>query len=281
MKRFHRLTAILPVARLPRMPLRVLAGLAAAVIALGGGWLWLRDSSFVEVRDVEVIGLSSSEAPQVRRALSTAGAGMTTLHVRRSELDAAVEAFPSVAGLRVQADFPHALTIEVTERAPIAEVDLAGHVVPVGVGGRLMRGVEPARKLPVLHATRLAPGGRLTDPDALGAVAVLAAAPEALRRQVARVWSGPKGLTLELRAGPELFFGSPARRQAKWLATARVLAEPSAEGAVYLDVRVPERIAAGGLGAQPTESADPLAPGDQGQIPDPQPQPESTVTLDP
>lgn len=263
------------------MPPRVLAALAVLAVVLGGGWLWLRDSPLIEVRDVEVIGLSSSEAPQVRRALRNAATGMTTLNVRQDELEAAVAGFPSVAGLRVQADFPHGLHVEVTEREPIAEVDLAGDIVPVGAGGRLMRGVEPTRKLPVLHATRLAPGGKLTDPEALGAVSVLAAAPGSLRRKVARIWSGPKGLTLELRAGPALFFGSPARARPKWLATARVLSEPSAEGAVYLDVRVPERIAAGGLGTRPTEPADPLAPEAVPQILNPQPQAESAPSLNP
>src|SRR3712207_1194979 len=98
--------------------------------------MWVRDSSFVGVRDVEVIGLSSSEAPDVKRALDAAARGMTTLHIDHSALEDAVAAYPSVAGLRVQADFPHGMSIEVTEREPIAEVDLAGDVVPVGAGGR-------------------------------------------------------------------------------------------------------------------------------------------------
>jgi cell division protein FtsQ len=52
---------------------------------------------------------------------------------------------------------------------------------------------------------------------------------------------------VELRRGPELVFGDPTRARAKWAAAARVLAEPSAKGAVYLDIRVPERVAAGGV----------------------------------
>ncbi len=281
MQRAHRLAVAVPSVRLPRLPLRPLLVLAAFAVLLGGGWLWLRDSALVRVSHVEVRGLSLSEAPQVRRALESAAADMTTLHVRRADLDAAVESFPSVAGLRLKTEFPHGLTIEVTEREPVAEVDLAGDVVPVGAGGRLMRGVEPARKLPVLRATRIAPGGRLTDPQALAAVGVLAAAPAPLRRKVARVWSGPKGLTLDLRAGPQLFFGTRSRAGAKWMATARVLAEPSAAGAVYLDVRVPERVAAGGLGAQPADTGDPLALSPQGQTAQPQPQAQGTSILNP
>lgn len=249
---------------------RPLVAVAVVAMVLGGGWLWLRGSSLVAVERVEVIGLSSSEADEVRQALDVAARSMTTLHVRRDELDAAVERFTSVDGLIVQADFPHGLTIEVTEREPIAEVDLAGQVVPVGAGGRLMRGVEPTRKLPVLHATRLAPGGRLTDPDALAAVNVLAAAPEPLRERVKKIWTGRRGLALDLRAGPALYFGTSERPVAKWSAAASVLADPSSAGAVYLDVRVPERVAAGGLGTVPEPA-----------VADPQLPLETTTTLEP
>ena len=278
MERVLRLTNTV---RLPRLPWRPIAAAAVVLVVLGAGWLWFRGSSFVRIQRVEVIGLSSSEGPAVRSALELAARQMTTLHVDRSALEDAVSSYPSVAGLRVQTDFPHGISIEVTEREPIAEVDLAGDVVPVGAGGRLMRGVTPGRKLPVLHATRLAPGGRLTDPQALAAVDVLAAAPEPLRRRVSRIWSGPKGLSLDLRAGPELFFGSSARATAKWMAVAAVLADSSSEGAVYLDVRVPERPAAGGLGVRPADESDPLALSPQGQVVNPQPTPESTATLNP
>jgi len=62
------------------------------------------------------------------------------------------------------------------------------------------------------------------------------------------------------------------------MAAARVLAEPSAAGAVYLDVRVPRRVAAGGLGTVPQEAptANPQAP-----EANPQPQPEITPSLEP
>lgn len=262
---------------LPRLPLRLILLLGAVVLVLGGGWHFLRDSALVKIRDVEVIGVSSSEGPQVRHALESAARGMTTVHLDRDELEASVADFESVAGLRVQGDFPHGVTIEVAEREPVAEVDLAGQVIPVGAGGRLMRGVEPRSRLPVLHATRLAPGGRLTDPGALAAVHVLAAAPKPLRREVRRIWSSPKGLTLDMRTGPQLFFGSQDRSDAKWLATARVLAEPSSAGAVYLDVRVPERVAAGGLGSAPT-----VAPNSLDVAPDnTQVAPEAPATLNP
>jgi hypothetical protein len=55
-------------------------------------------------------------------------------------------------------------------------------------------------------------------------------------------------MTLELRDGPELVFGSGGDARTKWVAAARVLAEESSAGATYLDLRVPKVVAAGGVG---------------------------------
>jgi hypothetical protein len=76
---------------------------------------------------------------------------------------------------------------------------------------------------------------------------MIAAAPRRLHRRVRRGWHDHRGLVLDLRQGPtpglrrrpaasrEVGGGRPRARRA------------SAAGAVYLDVRVPERVAAGGV----------------------------------
>jgi cell division protein FtsQ len=78
-------------------------------------------------------------------------------------------------------------------------------------------------------------------------VALLAAAPTELRRRVSRVGFGPHGLAARIAHGPILYFGPGSRLRAKWIAAARVLSDYSSKGASYLDLRVPERPAAGGL----------------------------------
>ena len=68
-----------------------------------------------------------------------------------------------------------------------------------------------------------------------------------------------------MRNGLLVYFGDAARPHAKWLSLARVLADPSSAGASYVDVRVPERPAAGfagGVADAPKPSAD---RGDAGQ----------------
>lgn len=236
---------------------RIAAAALALAVALAGGWLWLRDSSLVEVRAVTVTGLASSEQAHIRRALRAAAADMTTLHVREDALRAALRPYPSVASLRVRTDFPHELTIVVNERTPVAALDAGGERVPASGDGLLLRGMRVSN-LPVLRVRLTPAGARVTDRRTLAALQVAGAAPEKLRPRVTRLRSGPRGLTLDLRNGPDLVFGSRRAVARKWAAAARVLADPSAAGATYLDLRVPERVAAGGLG--PVEEEQPEGP---------------------
>jgi cell division protein FtsQ len=205
---------------------------------------------------VRVTGATTSERADIQAALDTAGREMTTLHVRREVLDDAVAPYPSVAGLRVQSDFPHALTIEVLEHRPVAALDIDGRRVPVSGGGIVLTGVRADNELPSIREATTPPDGRVTDRRTRAALAIAAAAPEPMRARSDRFSWGPNGLTLALKDGPPLIFGTPDDATSKWAAAARVLAEPSAAGATYLDLRVTGRVAAGGIGPVPQESPD-------------------------
>jgi cell division protein FtsQ len=234
------------VARSPR----VLAIAAAVVALLALGWFWLRDSSLVAVDDVTVTGVSGPNADRITSVLEDAARDMTTLHVSKSDLDSAIAAFPQVKGIRITTHFPHRMDISVTEHNPVAVIVADGKRVPVSGDGKLLRSVQPGDIATVQMST--VPGGdRLTDPRAKSAVEMLAAAPSALRARVQNVWTGGHGLSARLSNGPLLYFGTPERLNAKWAAVTRVLEDPEAAGALYLDVRIPERTAAGGL-AEPT-----------------------------
>ena len=90
-------------ARLNRLPWRVLAGVAA------GGRPGSRSAGcgsatrrFAAVERVTITGSGSSEPAQVRAALESTAAGMSTLRVDERALAQAVEPFASVAGLRIR-----------------------------------------------------------------------------------------------------------------------------------------------------------------------------------
>jgi cell division protein FtsQ len=254
-----------------RPPARAVAACACVLALLGGGWLWLRDSRLVAVDQVSVTGLSGSEAPRVRAALEGAARDMTTLHVRPDQLQTAVEPFPAIRAVDAHADFPHRLRIVVHEHVAVAALAAGADRVPVAADGTLLRGSSTGG-LPVVAVAAPPPGDRLADRRTLRAVVLLAAAPPQLRAKVLRVYAGPRGLTAPLAAGPVLYFGGADRLRAKWAAAARVLADRSSAGAIYVDLRLPERPAAGGLVAPaPPEAQGPAQVGPQPAQPQTQP----------
>jgi cell division protein FtsQ len=237
----------LPSPSLPRRPpVRAVVGCTAVLALLAGGWLWLRDSSLVAVRQVSVSGVNGSDAPRVRAALQDAARDMTTLHVRNGQLATAVEPFPAIRSVEADADFPHRLRIVVHEHVAVAAIAAGSQRVAVAADGTLLRDT-PTSRLPVIAVPASLGGDGVRDRRALRAVALLAAAPPALRGKVRRVYLSSRGLTAPLTRGPVLYFGDADRLTAKWTAAAAVLADRSSAGATYLDLRLPERPAAGGL----------------------------------
>jgi cell division protein FtsQ len=239
-----------------RRRLRI-ALLVALVVSplLAGGWLWLRGSSLVAVRQVRVTGIRGSEARTIDAALRAAARRMTTLDVHARALRAAVASYPVVSDLKISTSFPHGISIHVIERPAVATLTAAGAKTAVAANGVALGPGLASGSLPAVSGTSLpAPGGRLHDGALLAALNALGAAPAPLAKQVTRAYSTSKGLTLAMHSGLVVYFGDASRPHAKWLALARVLADPSSAGAAYVDVRLPERPAAGFAGGVPPAS---------------------------
>ena len=254
------------VPRLPRISPRLVAAIVAGGVLLFAGWLWLRDSSLVRVDRVTVTGVHGFGSSAISSALETAAQDMTTLHVDEGTLRAAVASFPLVKGVQVHASPPHALRIVVAERVPVGVIDSGSQQVAVADDGTLLRDI-PVSGLPRI-IVKVPPGGNhVGDRPTQAKVDLLAAAPTVLRARVTKVTLGGHGLTAFLDSGPQVRFGDGHRLHAKWIAAQRVMADPGALDATYIDVRVPERPAAGGLtlaqGGAPQSltlsSADPAA----------------------
>ena len=228
---------------------RVSAALVVAAAALTAAYLlWFRNSELVRVEQTTVTGLTTPEAPEIRTALVKAAGRMTTLNVDADALERAVARFPEVGELRVDADFPDRLAIDVEERRPIAAVPgPGGDPVAVAADGTLLPAARREGTLAELPADGASTGARLEDPRALAALEVVAAAAPGLARRVASVRrEGPDGLVAELRDGQAVVLGGPSRLRAKWLAAAAVIGEERLDPRGYLDVSLPERPALGG-----------------------------------
>jgi cell division protein FtsQ len=151
-----------------------------------------------------------------------------------------------VGALQTHAVFPHALSIRVIEQPPVAVASFNGSNTALATDGVVLGPAHASASLPTLAVTLpLSPGERVHSPKLLAALAVLGAVPTPLAHDVVRAYTGTKGLTVVLHGGLSAYFGDASRPHAKWLALARVLADTGSAGASYVDVRVPDRPAAG------------------------------------
>ena len=230
-----------------RVRLRVWLALGAVVVValLGGAWLWVRDSSLVAVERVTVTGVAGPDAGQIRSALGVAARNMTTLDVNLSQLRTAVAPYPVVRDLRVSTQFPHGMRIRVVELLPVGALAAGGETVAASGDGTLLHDVPPG-SLPTVPLASFPGGSRVTDQNALNALALLADAPPRLEPRISQATtSPPHGLVVQLRSGPVIYFGPPEGFVAKWAAAAAVLAAPGSADASYIDVSDPARPAAG------------------------------------
>lgn len=255
---------------------RLRLGLVAAIVAIPvllGGWLWLRDSPLVSVDRVQISGVHGPEARGIEAALGRAARQMSTLDVRPGALRAAVAPYRVVREVRASPSFPHGLHIRVIEQLPVAALTTAAGRTAVAADGVVLGPALLSNSLPVLAGGSIGSAiGRLTGQrvhgsSMLASLTLLGAAPAPLARAVARVFKGPQGVTTAMRNGLLVYFGGATRAHAKWLSLARVLADSSSAGAAYVDVRLPERPAAGFAGtvapetsmaaAEPSSASDP------------------------
>jgi cell division protein FtsQ len=232
-----------------RLRIALLVALVALPL-LAGGWMLLRKSSFTAVEHVKVSGVHGPQARAIDAALEQAAGRMSTLGVNHAALQAAVASYPIVRAIHTVPSFPHGLRIEVTEQPPVAALTIGGQRTAVAADGvvlgpGLITGSLPALSDP--QGSAPAVGGHVQGGSLLAELTILGAEPRRLMHFDARVYTGSKGegLTVAMHDGLLVYFGDATRPHAKWLSLARVLADSSSVGATYIDVRVPERPAAG------------------------------------
>jgi hypothetical protein len=244
---FARLRAAVTPSRRTRRRLAVAAILAALLAALY--MFWLRDSSLVAVEQVTVTGLTSRDADRIRVALASTAETMTTLHVDEGRLREAAAAFPVVARIEATPELPNAMTIHVVEHRPAAMAVADGREQPLAGDGSVLPGLPVEGDLPTIELAVAMPQRRLGPGAARDAARVAGAAPAVIARRVDSLHreGGARGVVAQLDDGTELVFGAPAQLAAKWAAAVRVLADEDADGATYIDVRIPARPVAGGL----------------------------------
>jgi cell division septal protein FtsQ len=240
-------------AAIPRLLPRRLRSLHTLVLVLmlalilWVGWLWYRSSSFVKVEHVTVAGLSGPDIPQIREALTSSAMGMTTLDMNIAKLESAVQRYAYVQSLTVTGHGAHDISINVTEQVPVALVDIGGNQQVVDADGRLLPDTTITHgALPLVPISAPPAGTTITEAGPRAAITVLAAAPYALMARIENAtFTSAHGVIVQLRHGPQLYFGPSSQLHQKWQAAVAVLQNHDSAGATYIDVTDPQRPAAG------------------------------------
>jgi cell division protein FtsQ len=218
----------------------LLIGLALLLVLGAAYMFWFRDSSFVQVEQVEVVGADA--APDIAAKLTAAAGEMTTLHVDADALREAVADDPAVLSISTDADFPHGLRIEVDLRRPAGYLEADGGTVVAADGVVLASGVDQPEDLPTIEADGSVIAGDRAEGAALTAARVLGVAPDPLLPLVESAEIDGEGSPIvTLDGGIELRFGTPAQADLKWRAAATVLADSDVDVASYIDLSVPAR----------------------------------------
>ena len=221
--------------------------LLVGLVLAGAYQFWFRNSPLVAATEVKVEGISGPQADQVTTALVHAAKGLTTLNAADDDLDAIGARFATVAAVDLQTDFPHGMTITVTERPPVLLLRSRDRTTPVAGDGTILTGVDSGDlKLPEVGTSELPAAGKVTG-DTLALATVAGAAPAPLRPLITDLSTGAEeGLTVTLEGEIPVYFGDSGRAEERWAATAAVLADAKIDKLTYVDVRVPERPAIGG-----------------------------------
>ena len=231
----------------PRARRRVFVAALLATIVAGAYLGVIRNLPPFRVEAVTLRGAGATYGPKLRDDLRRSARTMTTLHVDADALRRVARRFPAVVSLSTDAELPDRLVVTVVERPPVGTVRAAGRrELAVAADGAVLSRASVDRPLPRLTG-RLGARTRRARGEVADAARLAAATPPELAAWLGKVRRGREGWVVSLRRGPDVRFGALTSVREKWSAAATVLAARAARGARYVDVRLPDRPAAGGF----------------------------------
>lgn len=217
--------------------------LAAVLTALAGlGWLlWL--SPVLAVRAVQVDGLTTVGADEVREAARVAE-GVPLLRVDVGAVVRRVAELPRVRSVEVARSWPDRIVITVAERVPVAVVGAPGRRWLVDADGVLFDTVTGAPPRGVVPLDVDEPG--TGDPETMAGVAAIRALPAGLRKDVDRVAvPDAEHIEITLRDGPVVRWGdaaSPGTKAQVLAALVARIADGELDPAAVIDVSTPDAV---------------------------------------
>lgn len=253
-----------------RLRLLAFAGLLLILVLAAAYQFWLRDSSFVEIKNLEIVGVSdkSVEGKQIDEAVRTAMGEMTTLNVKPAVLEQELSRFPRVAGFEIETSFPDTATVTVQVRENGSIYGDGSDALLIATDGTVL---GPAggqeESLPLIGEgdppeASPADGGKPSRVESLTGRAltqalVLGATPAEIRSYVKQTTMTRDGVLVELDDGLLMLFGDSSHADEKWRAAAALIADPNFDTSSYVDLSVPRRPA---VSAEPPVEQTPEEP---------------------
>jgi len=218
---------------------RLLAAVVAIALFTGATWTTTR-SALLDVDHIVVSG-----GALITPAEATAGAGLhrgqPMVSVDTADAERRLRRLPWVDTAAVERAFPNTVRIHLTERAAAATAAHPdGGWVLLDRGGRVLA-VRPDRvaDLPDVFGAGAVPAPGANQDSARPALDVIAALPEAIRRQIQSVNLDGEAVTLHMGAR-EIRIGPPTQLAAKVAALSVLLERVGSRSVAVLDVRVPQ-----------------------------------------
>ena len=208
----------------------VIASVLLVALVITGIWL-IFISSFLTVQQVQVQGASQLSRQQILAAAEVPdGAHLVELDL--GAIRARVGALAPVRRVDVSRDWPHGVLIKVTERTPVAVVEVGGRFHAMDAEGVLFRDYpRPPAGMPRVVSAEGTSSAALAE-----AARVIAALPTGLAGRVDHVAvAGVDQVSLAMRGGAVVIWGSDAQSDLKAQVLEKLLARP---GHTY-DVSVP------------------------------------------
>jgi cell division protein FtsQ len=217
-----------------RARVRAVAVVAVLAVLVAFGAALLSRSALFAVRSIDVSGVAHLSAAQVvDRAHIQEGANV--LWLDEAEVERRLEEHPWIGDAHVSVALPATIRIAVVERVPVAVASGRLGYLYVAADGTALGHADRAAGLPRIP-TGMTAAARRTAAAALGAMS------PGLRAIVSAVRVRADGsITLDLRDGPGVEYGSAERLAAKALAVERILdwADATGEELVRVDVVAP------------------------------------------
>lgn len=227
------------VRRQRRRSLFVRLGIVGAVALLLLVAFGLTRSPLLDVDRLTIEGSDQVDTDSVVSASGVApGDPMTDVDLGRAESD--LESLPWVATADVGREWPSTVTIELTERTPVAVVSTGdGDLLAVDVDGRVLQSVdEPGTLLSLVGVEAVEPGEFI---DAAPLLEIAGALPVELALRISGAAGNGSDVELALLPSGTVRFGPVNGIEDKFLALRSVLAQVDHRCLADIDLRVAKR----------------------------------------